>query len=313
MGRTSIEWTDETWNPVRGCAIVSKGCTNCYAMRQAHRSNHSGGAYQGLTMMTKAGPVWNGRIRTVPELVREPFTWRRPRRVFVNSMSDLFHEDVPEDFIRAVWCTMADNPRHVFQILTKRPQRMRDWLLKGLKISEDFVAPPLRNVWLGVSVEDQAAADERIPLLLETPAAVRWISAEPLLGPIDLRDPPNDMGEPRFSYLERVDGEGPRIDWAVIGGESGPGARPMHPAWARSLRDQCAAANVPFFFKQQGAYTYSVPAAHDGDPDVWVCTDGRVGNEEQALAGGSWQGMFRVGKKAAGRLLDHQLHDEYPA
>jgi protein gp37 len=179
---SAIEWTDATWNPVRGCAIVSKGCTNCYAMRQAHRSSGAGGAYEGLTKRSKGGPVWTGKVRLVPELLEQPLQWRRPRRIFVNSMSDLFHEDVPVDFIYRLWCTMAAARRHRFQILTKRGARMRE-VLTGRDVQERQV---LDNVWLGVSVEDQVAADERIPQLLETPAAVRWISAEPLLGLIDL-------------------------------------------------------------------------------------------------------------------------------
>ena len=246
--KSTIEWTDATWNPVRGCSIVSKGCTNCYAMRQAHRSSGVGGAYEGLTKLSKGGPVWTGKVRTVPELLQQPLRWKRPRRIFVNSMSDLFHEDVPDEFITKVWTTMADAPQHVFQILTKRPRRMRDYLLPRLSIG-DFIAPPLSNVWLGVSVEDQAAADERIPFLLQAPAAVRWISAEPLLGSIDVcRYLGNPLAKP-YPFLVPVTAPAPRgIDWCVTGGESGPGARPMHPDWARALRDQCAGAGVAFFF-----------------------------------------------------------------
>jgi len=282
---TTIEWTDSTWNPVRGCALVSPGCTNCYAMKVAHRFSGKGEAYAGLTKLTKGGPVWTGQVRELPELLERPLKWKHPRRIFVNSMSDLFHEDVHGDFIDAVLDTVRAAPRHTFQILTKRAARMQAFM-RHYK--------PIPNLWLGVSVEDQARADERIPLLLQTPAAVRWISAEPLLGPIDLRDPPNDMGEPRFSYLERIDGTGPRIDWIVAGGESGPGARPMHPDWVRSLRDQCGASSVPFFFKQWGAWALPIP--EDGVPPG-AC-DGR---------------LYLVGKKAAGRHLDGRTHDEYPA
>jgi len=311
MGDNSmIEWTDATWNPVRGCSIVSKGCTNCYAMRQAHRSNHAGGASQGLTKLTKGGPVWTGAIRTVPELLDQPRSWKRPRRIFVNSMSDLFHEDVPESFITDVWSAMAEAPQHIFQILTKRPQRMRDYLLPALSIG-DFVAKPLDNVWLGVSVEDQSSADERIPLLLQTPAAVLWISAEPLLSAINLR-PAWLRGD--FSCNPKILGG---LHWVVAGGESGPGARPMHPDWARGLRDQCSAANVAFFFKQWGAWApYTYVSDTDGRKLVRIGHSKHEERREIAI-GGPADGtepfnMRRAPKKASGRHLDGRTHDEYP-
>jgi protein gp37 len=260
LSDTTIEWTNKTWNPVRGCSIVSPGCTNCYAMKQAHRFSGDGGAYEGLTQLTKGGPVWTGKVRCVPELLDDPLRWRKPKRVFVNSMGDLFHEDVPDSFIDAVFGVMAITTRHSYQVLTKRPQRMLEYF-RRLKASVLFSFPeritdasvaarartkdkgydncgplwPLENVWLGVSVEDQARADERIPLLLQVPAAVRWISAEPLLGPVNPR-----MGS--------VHNNG--IDWVVVGGESGHGARGMEYQWALSLRDQCEAAGVAFFMKQ---------------------------------------------------------------
>jgi protein gp37 len=303
---SSIEWTEATWNPVRGCAIVSPGCTNCYAMKQAHRFSGDGRAYAGLTKLTKGGPVWTGKAREVPELIGQPAQWRAPRRIFVNSMSDLFHEDVSDDFIARVFATMADCPRHTFQILTKRPQRMRQLLLHDLP----YEGPewPLKNVWLGVSTEDQVRADERIPLLLETPAAVRWISAEPLLGPVLLDDGVHSWLTCRQRCT--ADTEAPcdsfvdlkhcyrGIDWVVAGGESGPGARPMHPDWARSLRDQCAAAGVPFFFKQWGNWA---PCLDSG---------GHVASDQEKLLDGTW--LLKVGKKSAGRELDGRTHDEYP-
>jgi len=259
---SSIEWTEATWNPVRGCDIVSPGCTNCYAMKVAHRFSGAGKPYDGLTKLTKGGPVWTGQVRLVPEALGMPLRWRKPRRIFVNSMSDLFHEDVPDGFITEVWRTMADTPHHTYQILTKRPARMAENLRRALSIG-DFIAPPLENVWLGVSVEDQRRADERIPLLLLTPAAVRWLSVEPLLGPVDL-----------WPWIAD-------LDWVVVGGESGHGARPMDQDWARSLRDQCNEAAVPFFFKQWGTLKLA---------------DGRV-----------------VGKKQAGRMLDGLTYNGYPA
>lgn len=262
--RSSIEWTEATWNPVRGCSIVSPGCTNCYAMKQAHRFSGAGKAYAGLTKLTKGGPVWTGKVTLHPELLDWPLHKRKPLRIFVLSMSDLFHEDVPDDFIDKVFSTMGQcedggwRP-HTFQILTKRAERMRDYVntrarraWNSGRMNHDKW--PMPNVWLGVSVEDQARADERIPLLLQTPAAVRWISAEPLLGPIDLE-----------SFFEQYpDHNGVRVvqndkglDWVVVGGESGPGARPFDIAWARSLRDQCRAAGVPYFLKQLGRYPLS--------------------------------------------------------
>lgn len=171
---SKIEWTDRTWNPIRGCSLVSPGCTNCYAMRQVHRFDHPGGPYEGLTRMTEHGPVWTGKVRVVEEALAEPPSWRKPCRVFVNSMSDLFHEGVPAEFIDRVFAVMQLARRHTFQILTKQPHRMA-------------LHRPPANVWLGVSVENQATADERIPLLLQTPAAVRFLSVEPLLEAVDLR------------------------------------------------------------------------------------------------------------------------------
>lgn len=325
--KTTIEWTDATWNPVRGCSIVSKGCTNCYAMRQAHRHANRGGAYEGLTKLTNGGPVWTGAVRLVPELLGLPLRWRAARRIFVNSMSDLFQEAVPYAFIDQVWGTMAAAPQHVFQILTKRPERMRDYLLDRLRVG-GIIAQPLSNVWLGVSAEDQKAADERIPFLLETPAAVRWISAEPLLGPITLERPiVNDDALRERVWLEE-------LGWVVAGGESGPGARPMHPDWARSLRDQCVAADVAFFFKQWGSWAevasadrdpetgdhrrIEVPSheaedAFDPASDCLIAPDGQVFRKlEQIPENVLCRQMTRGQKKWCGRELDGRTHDEYP-
>jgi protein gp37 len=302
---TAIEWTDATWNPVRGCSIVSKGCTNCYAMRQAHRSNRPGGAYEGLTKLTRGGPVWTGAVREVDELLTQPLKWRRPRRIFVNSMSDLFHENVHGDFIDAILDTVARSNHlglgHQFQVLTKRAERMYRFMRHYR---------PIANLWLGVSVEDQIAADERIPFLLQTPATVRWISAEPLLGPIDLRA--------HHPLRPRDGGAWTMLDWVVVGGESGPGARPMHPDWARALRDQCGEFGIAFFFKQWGAWApYTYVNASNGHKLVRL---GYTKTEEQRerVIGGPTEGtepynVRRVGKKAAGRELDGRTHDEYPA
>jgi len=267
---TNIEWSDETWNPVRGCTKVSAGCTNCYAMRQAHRFSGAGKPYEGLTQIVKGkGPQWTGAVRTVPELLWEPLRWRKPRRVFVNSMSDLFHEDVPAGFIAHVFAVMAAAPRHEFQILTKRPARMalllndpsfwasvwghgmeHWWGTEDLARSDE-IGPdhPLPNVWLGTSVEDQAAADERIPHLLRTPAAVRFLSCEPLLGPVNLERNARPWGAGGASARWLA-----LLHWVIAGGESGPGARRCDVAWIRTLVDQCRAAAVPVFVKQVGAY-----------------------------------------------------------
>lgn len=247
--RTGISWTDATWNPIRGCSRVSQGCVHCYAETVAARFSKSGQAYEGL--VDKNGR-WNGKIRVVARHMDDPRRWRRPRRIFVNSMSDLFHENLEDDVIERVFFTMALSQRHTFQILTKRPERMRAF------VSERLLAhQPLPNVWLGVSTEDQKTADERIPLLLKTPAAVRWISAEPLLGPIDLkkyvqRTPwyPIEC-EHGFDHCPRCDATADKaLDWVVVGGESGPGHRPMDPQWAESIAAECSDAGVPLFVKQ---------------------------------------------------------------
>ena len=224
MAASTIEWTDATWNPVAGCTVVSPGCANCYAMRMAARLAAMGQAkYQGLTRSTAHGPSWTGKVVCDEASLDIPLRWRKPRFVFVNSMSDLFHADVPEPFIRRVWNTMAAAPQHTFQILTKRPRRMRALAERLDRLS---------NVWLGTSVE---TSDHlwRIRELQATRAAVRFVSFEPLLGPV------NDA--------KLVD-----VHWAIVGGESGPGARPMESDWVRSIRDQCAEQNVAFFFKQWG-------------------------------------------------------------
>ena len=290
---SSIEWTDRTWNPVRGCSVVSPGCVNCYAMKQAHRFSGKGKAYEGLTKLTSAGPQWTGKIRLVEEALTEPRRWRKPSRVFVNSMSDLFHEDVPDAFIDQVFAVMACCPTHTFQVLTKRPGRMLKYLsyeyrwaqvegqcdvLVGGSEAPALATPErthLPNVWLGVSVEDQARADERIPLLLQTPAAVRFVSCEPLLDALNVRhyiglDGANSGADFRerngWGYDEWSGGftgpnlhndscyaPEPGIHWVIVGGESGSGARRCDLRWVRDLVRDCRSAHVPVFVKQLGA------------------------------------------------------------
>jgi protein gp37 len=252
---TEIAWTDSTWNPVSGCTPASPGCDHCYAARLAKR----------LPAAHQQGRSFSDVV-CHEERLDVPLHWRKPRRVFVCSMGDLFHELVPFDFIDAVFDVMSSEGgmHHTYQVLTKRPARMLEFL--EAYYVRDLV-PPLGNVWLGVTAEDQQRADERIPLLLRCPAAVRFISVEPMLGPVNRIWP---------------------LDWIICGGESGPRARPMHPYWVRSLRDQCKTAGVPFFFKQWGEYV------------AWsIADDGTVD-------------FRRIGKRAAGRTLDRVTHDEFP-
>jgi protein gp37 len=225
-GTSDIEWTEATWNPIAGCKIVSPGCTNCYAMRMAARLQAMGvGKYAGTTRKSGKRHVWTGKVNVDRLALAAPLMWKKPQRIFVNSMSDLFQEKTAEQFIRQVWGVMARAHWHSFQILTKRPERMLALLSKP-----GF--PMLPNVWLGASVESEGYLD-RIDLLRRVPARVRFISFEPLLGPI-------------------LDPDLSGIHWAIVGGESGPRARPMEPWWVEALRDACQEQRVAFFFKQWG-------------------------------------------------------------
>lgn len=238
---------------------------NCYAERAAMRMSGPGQAYDGLVRMTAQGPKWTGRIAIVDSKIGEPHRWARPRKVFVNSMSDLFHESLPDSDIDDIFRTMLLAGQHTFQVLTKRAARMHrylgdpdtPWRIAGVTSVSSNVdrsrAPipwPLPNVWAGVSVENQAAADDRIPLLLDTPAAVRWISAEPLLGPISFIVP---FAGGKVDASRGARPGIPSLDWVVVGGESGPGARPMVLDWAQDIVRQCRAAGVPVFVKQLGS------------------------------------------------------------
>lgn len=371
---TRIEWADKTWSPIIGCTRVSPGCDRCYAINTARiRSGNPNPkvstAFAGTVERTAAGLDWTGQVNLLEDRLAEPLRWRKGYRVFVNSQSDLFHPAVPDEFIARVFAVMAATPQHTYQVLTKRHGRMR-----ALLSSADFQwkvfdrqAPgermhtgpaagwPLPNVWLGVSVEDQKRADLRIPALLDTPAAVRFLSCEPLLGPIDLDGPiVPGRGRPKLTYW--LTGRpywdetkatttntgltmtplstGPRIDWVIVGGESGPGARPMHPDWARSLRDQCVGAGVPFLFKQFGQWGLDAPLDKNGSivpgprgMGMTMATDGtiyepgdlsypdgprygeaiRAGHDRDNLVA-----VYNVGKKAAGRTLDDRTWDQYP-
>lgn len=391
---TTIEWTEATWNPIAGCSVLSPGCTNCYAMKMARRLELMGSAtYAGLTLPSKAGPVWTGRIELNEKALLEPLRRRKPTMYFVNSMSDLFHGAVPDEVIDRVFAVMALCPQHTFQVLTKRSARMRAYLsgLEGRSMAEVFdnllrncrqprggwpaanirigskdrrpegLLLPLPNVWLGVSVEDQKRANERIPDLLATPAAVRFLSCEPLLGPVSLElawhgenalegdcwgdcawcvkgfPPLHNCKSGQQSEADWLKGRS-GLDWVIVGGESGAEARPMHPTWARALRDECADAGVPFFFKQWGQWA---PVCEMTEEQIDACyhpapisrpyasrrlrrrqcvlhVDGeRFDGEAMFRRPAFEQGrgamtMMAIGKKAAGRTLDGVTHDAMP-
>jgi protein gp37 len=306
---TSIEWCDEVWNPVLGCTRVSAGCDHCYAMGVAHRKMSP--QHVGLTKLRpkdarRPGVDWTGEVRTLPERLGEPLRWRKSRRVFVNSMSDLFHPIVPFEFIAAVFGVCASTPHHTYLMLTKRdPRPFYAWMddqaatakYASTSAPHGFVAMdaatrlfaaheleygrlggpgpwPLPNVHIGVSAEDQATFEERVPPLLQCPAAVRWVSAEPLLGPIEMRQ--NLPAERTLRWYEPMIG---KLDWIVVGGESGPGARPNVIDWTRAIIGQCRDAGVPVFHKQVGARPYDALLQHGnewptGDDGVsWRITD----------------------------------------
>lgn len=270
---TSISWTQETWNPVHGCSHVSEGCRFCYAEALSLR--------HGWTKKPWIAPHAAENVTLKPDRINEPIKWRAPRMVFTCSMADLFHEEVPYRYLDRVFGVMARASQHTFQVLTKRPERMLDYIAGyGRRIlvwveayndahsamAQPFVLDelerrpppwPLPNVWLGVSAERQQEADQRIPLLLQTPAALRFVSAEPLLGPLDLREylEPQWYGAPSPKGDYEVARLRPRVDWLIAGGESGINHRPMDLDWARVLRDQCAIAGIPFHYKQ-GAGRY---------------------------------------------------------
>ena len=358
--KTNIEWTDASWNPIVGCSIVSPGCTNCYAMDVAARlldGNDKAAHYAGTT--TRAGngaAIWTGKVALAPDhILTQPLRWTKPRRIFVNSMGDLFHEAAPDDWIDRVFAVMALCPQHTFQILTKRPERMLQWFRErwqgqpehrisgrvtiaagkptGRKeqvqeacwtlIADFDLAPPerddlwtpdgslkamkwnwpLSNVWLGVSAEDQRRADERIPILLDTPAVVRFVSAEPLLGAINFHHVKrHEDGEvERTNWLsgswDTRDGDHyryghrlSRLDWVIVGGESGRDARPFHLTWAFDLVEACAEARVPIFVKQLGAHV--IDDTYGAEPTCFKLKD-RAGGEPD-----EWPEELRVRKFA---------------
>ena len=303
---SNIEWTDATWNPVVGCRRVSPGCEHCYAETMAGRLAHMGQRrYLDVVKLDDKGLPrgrWNGTFREVPEQLAAPLRWRKPRRVFVNSMSDLFGEGVSDEWIAAVFGVMAATPQHTYQILTKRAERMAQWFAdeksydipqaacaaldrigfeRGCGSAFDPDAWPIPNVHIGVSVEDQPRADERIPHLLRVPAAVRFLSVEPMLGPVDLtrvllKKSPDLGADVTFDALQgwyggAEQGKRTSISWVIVGGESGPGARPCDVAWIRSIVAQCKAAGVPCFVKQLGARPTCGDCGDTGIDDDDLC------------------------------------------
>jgi len=284
MSTTKIEWAEKSWNPITGCTKVSEGCKNCYAERMAKR-------LAGRYGYPKDDPF---RVTFHPDRLDQPLRWKKPSTIFVCSMGDLFHEDVNPKDIDRVFDVMAEAKQHQFILLTKRPQNIQE---KLYGITEEWPCRELGggdylpNVLLGVTVENQQAANERIPELFKIPAAGYWLSIEPLLGPVDITeylgwcDPVPPFG--------RYD---PALSGVVLGGESGPGARPMHPDWARGMRDQCADSGVPFMFKQWGAWA---PAPNAGI----------IRYKEEVVTVGDAD-MRRLGAKRAGRLLDGREHNE---
>lgn len=312
--KSKIEWTEATWNPTTGCSKVSQGCAHCYAEREWKRlSANPKSVYYGRRFVD---------VREHPERLGLPVRWEKPRMIFVDSMSDLFHPNINLHYIDRVFAIMAMTPQHTYQILTKRAERMANYLGKdgreiAIKVElMDLCAVngwgwlefdwPLPNVWIGVSTEDQKTADERIPELLKAPAAVRFVSCEPLLGSIDIGKaiPCGYYCDEAVGHVDHAfwtPGIHSPINWVIAGGESGPEARPMNPDWVRSLRDQCQKANVPFFFKQWGEW---LPYDQDPESPMFGVRPDPMLNE-----GYSWR---MVGKKKAGRLLDGMEYNQYP-
>jgi protein gp37 len=347
---SKIEWTDATWNPITGCTLVDEGCRRCYAAHMIATwpavGNHP--SRKGLARKNAAGEAkFTGEVRFNEGWIDQPLRWKKPRRIFVCAHGDLFHESVPDAWIDRVFAVMALCPQHTFQVLTKRPERAREYLTRrdfmGRWPAMDLAAImaatgqwntpaldlrngwPLPNVWLGTSISDQASADLRIPHLLACPAAIRFVSAEPLLGPVILDDMcdgwkfydalrGNWWHDSEPPVIERGK---PKLDWVIVGGESGPGARAMNPQWPRDIRDQCIAAGVPLFFKQWGEF---VPVTTDMPEDRVVCYEDGCGYlpcfEQEGfrapLKTVDGQEMWRVGKARAGRLLDGRTWDQMP-
>jgi protein gp37 len=322
MSKTKISWTERTWNPLAGCTRASEGCDNCYAAVMSHRleamaladivngkSPGKKAKYIGTTSKAKNGHIaFNGKINLDYDALNEPYAWKKPVMVFVNSMSDLFHKDVPLEFVAKVFQVMVDTPQHTYQVLTKRPERMEgiiDWIFSGNEVPS--------HIWLGTSVENQEQANIRIPHLIDTNAKIRFLSCEPLLGGIDLA---------KAMQFTHEDNEGYGIvplnylSWIIAGGESGKKARPVHPNWLRLLRDQCASYDVPYFLKQWGEYA---PAGEWYDTVHCFLMDSRTGMQSPVVGGWKkwndakyYEPMRKFGKKMSGNVLDGKVWQEFP-
>lgn len=310
-----ISWATHTWNPIYGCSRASRGCMSCYSEKIAHRFSGPGQPYEGL--IASSGQ-WNGVVKLIHKKLVEPIRWRKPRLIFVNSMSDLFHESLSDEKIDQVfgvmWASLGNN--HTFQILTKRARRMHEYLSTDRREAwaryavqygggsdpdaiydqVAYATNPHPRIWLGVSVEDQETVNERVTFLLDTPASVRWISAEPLIDAITLE-----------GYVGSTGKETAALDWVVLGGESGSAARPMHPLWARKVRDECLLSGVRFHFKQWGEWAPEDSVKVDASPfamtfkqnaQLHICERG--------------ERLYRVGKKRTTRMLDGMEYDEFP-
>lgn len=337
MGKTKIEWSERSWNPIVGCSKVSEGCRSCYAIPMARRIVAMGGAkgaYDGTVTMDGA-PNWTGVLRLIEDRLGQPKQWRKPGRIFVNSMSDLFHESLSDEQILRVFQVMLhDAPHHIYQVLTKRPERMAQFLRGhcGLGLPEKIPG----HIWLGASIEDQKSAGLRLPHLrtCKRYAEVIWVSAEPLLDSTSLAEGLGVMPVTTLALSGHTGGPvgGPSvhweknggecvISWVVVGGESGAGARGMHHEWAQDIRDQCVAAGVPFFFKQWGEWKPSqqipewsgrgseeTPRELRSKRDGWV----HPGGDVRKVNGLCVAHVIRLGKGKAGRELDGRTWDEYP-
>lgn len=321
---TKIEWCEETWNPIVGCTKVSPGCDHCYAERMAFRLGEiyantlNPGLkkyYQVIVHKKENFGKWTGKTYFEPDDINKPLKWKKPRKVFVCSMGDLFHENVYFEQIVDVWEVMIKAPQHTYLILTKRPQRALEftkWLSKETAPVGGEFFPVLPHIWWGVTAENQMRANERIPILLQIPAAKRFVSVEPMLTAIDFYD--IQMGNEfynsvrGFGDISASNGhfDGRKLDWVICGGESGPGARPLYPDWVRSLRDQCEAAGTPFFFKQWGEYI-DLKQMESLSPEM----EGIRYTKTVPYTDGSGP-AFRVGKKAAGSELDGEYYKQYP-
>lgn len=284
---SKIAWTDVTWNPIAGCTPVAEGCRNCYAQRSAYRiplmargrDPEATTPYDGLTRKTEHGPKWTGKVRCIPERLEQPLHWRKPRRVFVNSMSDLFHPEVPDEFVDRVFWVMRFAPKHTFQVLTKRPERMASYVPSWVRDYPGKPRPrwPLPNVHLGYSASTQKDLNAGIGYLLQMPAVVRFLSLEPLLEGVDLTKIRPSEGTPGWSAIWKPNEIGrPWIDWVIVGGESGPGARRCSVRWIHKIVKQCEAAGVACFVKQLGSNINrtiwgNIKHRSGADPAEWHC------------------------------------------